>query len=398
MSQTRALHPQLERVQRLALITGVAGLVLCAVGWFLDPTQFFHAYLFAYMFWMGLALGSFAITLLNQLVGGGWGFAIRRIQEAAAMTLPLMLVLFVPIVVDLLAGPSHLYEWAHPDVVARDPILQSKSAYLDISFFLVRMLLYFAIWIGLAYLLNRWSLEQDRTDDPVLTDRLRLLARVGLVAYVLTMTFAAFDWSMSLEPHWFSSIYGVLFIAGQGLSSLAFAIVMAALLSRYEPLDDVITADHFNDLGNLMLAFVMFWTYINLSQYLIIWSGNIPEEVTWYLRRTHGGWEWVIRLVLAFQFVVPFLLLLSRRRKRAIPALARLAAMIIVVHLVELLWQIAPSLHDTVGSLSWIYIVAPIGVGGIWVAALAWLLQRRPLVPLHDPRDPRLQEAVGHGH
>jgi hypothetical protein len=396
MSQNEQARPWLDRIQRLALIAGVAGLALCGVGAFLDPGQFFQSYLFAYLFWLGLALGSMAITFLYHLVGGAWGFLIRRLMEAAAMTLPLMLVLFLPIAVDVLSGSSYLYEWARPEA-ANDPIIQTKAAYLNVPFFLVRALVYFAIWIGLAYFVNRWSLEQDSTGDPRLSDRLRLIGRYGLVVYILTLTFASVDWAMSIEPHWFSSIFGVLFLAGQGLSSMAFAIVTAGLLSRREPLAQVATTNAFNDLGNLLLAFVMFWAYINLSQYLIIWSGNLPEEVPWYLHRTQGGWVWLIRFVLAFQFVAPLLLLFSRRTKRNIQRLTVLAAVLLCVHLVEIFWRIAPSFRQAGLAIHWLDIAAPIAVGGIWIAAFAWLLKRRPLVALHDPISATLREAHGHG-
>jgi hypothetical protein len=396
MSRNEPLYPYLERIQWLALIAGVAGLALCAVGAFLDLGQFLQSYLFAYLFWLGLALGCMAVALLHQLVGGAWGFAIRRLLEAAAMTLPLMLILFAPIALDLILGPSHLYEWAHPEVVEQDAVLRAKSAYLNEPFFLARAAIYFAIWIVLAYLLNRWSREQDRTTDPTPGDRMRLLARYGLVAYVLTMTFAAIDWVMSLEPHWYSSIFGVLFVAGQAVSGLAFAIAATGWLARREPLARVVTPAILNDLGNLLLAFVMFWTYIHLSQYLIIWSGNLPEEVTWYLHRTQGGWVWVIVFVLAFLFVVPFFLLLSRRTKRTRARLASLAALIVAVHLIELFWRVVPTFRAGL-AIGWLDLAAPIGIGGLWVAALAWLLKGRPIVPLHDPHAPRLEEALEHG-
>ena len=352
MSRNEQAGPLLDRIQRLALIAGVAGLALCGVGAFLDLEHFYQSYLFAYMFWLGIALGSMALTFLYHLVGGAWGFAIRRLVEAAAMTLPLMLLLFLPIAVDVLSEHSYLYEWAHPEA-ASDPIIQAKAGYLNVPFFLARAAIYFAIWIGLAYVLNRWSSEQDRTADPDLADRLRLLGRYGLALYILTLTFASVDWVMSTEPHWFSSIFGVLFLAGQGLSSMAFAIVVAGLLSRREPLANVTTAHAFNDLGNLLLAFIMFWAYINLSQYLIIWSGNLPEEVPWYLNRTRGGWVWVIRFVLAFQFVAPFLLLLSRRTKRNIQRLTILAAALLCVHLVETYWRVVPSFRRTGLEIHW---------------------------------------------
>jgi hypothetical protein len=307
-----------------------------------------------------------------------------------------MLVLFLPIAIDVLSGSSYLYEWARPEA-ANDPIIQTKAAYLNPPFFVARALIYFAIWVGLAYLLNRWSLEQDRTADPVLSDRLRLLGRYGLVLYILTLTFASVDWVMSIEPHWFSSIFGVLFLAGQGLSSMAFAIATAGLLSRREPLRQVATVQAFHDLGNLLLAFVMFWAYTNLSQYLIIWSGNLPEEVPWYLHRTQGGWVWLIRFVLAFQFIAPLLLLFSRRTKRNIQRLSTLAVVLLCVHLVEMFWLIVPSFRETGLAIHWLDIVAPIAVGGLWIAAFTWLLKRRPLVALNDPITARLREAHSHG-
>jgi hypothetical protein len=396
MTQIEQARPQLDRVQRLALIAGVVGVLLCAVGAFLDFGQFLQSYLFAYMFWLGIALGSLAITFLYNLVGGAWGFMIRRLLEAAALTVPLMLVLFLPIAIDVLSGSSRLYEWARPEAL-NDPIIQSKAAYLNAPFFVVRALIYFALWFGLAYFMNRWSAEQDRTADPALADRMRLLSRYGLVVYILSLTFASVDWVMSIEPHWFSSIFGVLFLAGQGLSSLVFAIVAAGLLSRRGPLAQVASLHAFNDLGNLLLAFVMFWAYINLSQYLIIWSGNLPEEVPWYLHRTQGGWVWVIRFVLTFQFAAPLLVLFSRRTKRNIGRLTALAAALLCVHLVEMYWRVMPSFHQDGLALHWLDIAAPLAVGGIWVAGWAWLLKRRPLVALHDPRTPALQEAHGHG-
>jgi hypothetical protein len=402
MIQDQTYRSQLDRIRLLAGVAGIVGLLACiALALLFDPGRALQSYLFAFLFWFGIALGSLAITLLHQLVGGAWGFLIRRLQEAAAATLPLFALLFLPILIDvasqqLFGTDSHLYEWAHPEAVAADELLQRKESYLNVGFFVGRTVFYFVVWIAMAYFLNRWSLEQDRTADPNLSDRLRLLARAGLVAYVLTMTFAAFDWAMSIEPHWFSSIYGVLFIAGQGLSAMAFAIVCVALLTQRGPLRGQVSAHPINDLGNLTLAFIMFWTYVNLSQYLIIWSGNIPEEVTWYTRRTGTSWNWLILFVLAFQFVLPFLVLLSRRNKRAVERLSALALMILFVHMVEVFWLIIPAFHPEV-SIALTDIAAPIGIGGIWVAALAWLLSRRALLPLHDPRAPVLQEAHHHG-
>lgn len=393
MITTESLQPQLDRVQRIALVTGVTGLVVCAVGAFFNPEQFFQSYLFAYLFWLGLALGCLAGVMLYHLVDGAWGFVIRRLLETGAMLLPLLALLFVPLVF----GLSELYPWARPEEVAEDAVLQHRSAVMNVPFFLLRVVLYFAIWIGMAFLLNRWSLEQDRTGDPVLTVRMRMLSGPGLVLYVLTMSFAAWDWGMSLEHHWYSTIYGVLFVTRQALGALALAIVLVALLSRREPLAGVITTRHFHDLGNLLLAFVILWAYMNLSQFLIIWSGNIPEEVTWYIARTEGGWGWVARFLIVFEFILPFLVLLWRRSKRTVSILSLLAAGIVLLYLVDLFWVIVPSFHEGEFRVHWLDFLTPIGIGGLWVAAFAWGLKRKPLVPLHDPRHPHLQEALEHG-
>jgi hypothetical protein len=398
MSQNEANQPGvnadlLRRIQLPALAVGVAGLAACALGAFLDPGAFFPSYLFGYLFWLGIALGSLAIVMLYHLVGGAWGFPIRRLLESAALTLPLLALLFVP----LLFGLGELYAWARPAAVAADPLLQHKQPYLNPPFFIVRAAIYFGLWIGLAYFLSRWSLQQDATDDPALGQRMRYLSRFGLVAYMLTVTFASIDWVMSIEPDWYSTIYGLIYVAGQGLAGFSVAIISAALLKDRQPLARVITPDTFGDLGGLLMTFVMFWAYVAFSQFLLVWSGNLPEEVIWYEHRIHGGWNWVIIFVIAFQFAGPFLLLLARQAKRTAWSLAALALAILLVHLADLFWLVVPPFRQAGISLHWLDAAAPIGIGGIWLAAFAWLLGRRPLLPLRDPREARLQEAIEHG-
>lgn len=375
-------HPDLARLQRGALLAGLVGLALCALGAFLNLTQFFQSYLWAYLFWLGLALGCFGVTMLQHVTGGRWGLAIRRLLETGALTLPLMALLFLP----LLGGLSSLYIWARPEVVDTDAILQFKQPYLNVQFFLVRALLYFVIWIGLALLLNRWSWQQDRTSDPGLPRRLRLLSAPGLIVYVLTVTFASFDWSMSLEPHWYSTIYGALFIVGQALTTFAFVIALMALLSKYAPVADIATPDVFNDLGNLLLAFIMLWGYMSFSQFLIIWSGNLPEEVVWYTHRSAGGWVWVAVILFVFHFVFPFFFLLSRNTKRRPQLLRRLAIYVFVIHLLNMFWIVMPAFYQNGIHIHWLDFAAPLGIGGIWLAAYLWLLQRKPLIALKDHR------------
>jgi hypothetical protein len=320
--------------------------------------------------------------MLHHLSGGAWGFVIRRALESGARTLLLMALLFIP----LLFGLPELYLWARPEVVAGDALLQHKSPYLNAPFFITRTAVYFLVWIVLAALVTRWSLQQDRTASPSLTRRLQLLSGPGLVLYALTMTFASIDWAMSLEPHWFSTIYGVMFIVGQVLSALALMIPVAGWLAAYEPLAQVVSPTPFHDLGNLLLAFVMLWAYMAFSQYLIIWSGNLPEEIPWYLHRMQGGWQWLGLILLLGHFVVPFCLLLSRRTKRRAWVLSRVAIAVLCMRLVDLFWLVVPAFHPSGLSVHWLDIVAPVGVGGLWVAAGVWQLRGKPLLPLHDPR------------
>ena len=379
-------HP-LTRLQRPSLIAGVIGIALSVLGLVIDPLQFFRSYLVAYLFWLGIALGSLPILMLQYITGGMWGAALRRILESSTRTLPLLMALFLP----LLFGVTSLYEWAQPDTVAHDPILQHKQLYLNVPFFLGRAAIYFAVWSALIWFLNRWSALQDAEATPALARRLEYLSRGGLLLYTLTMTFASIDWVMSLEPHWFSTIYGILFIGGQVLGAFAFAIPVAALLADRTAFGDVISADQFHDLGKLLLAFVMLWAYFSFSQFLIIWSGNLPEETPWYLSRLRGGWEWVGIAVIVFHFALPFMVLLSRDTKRNAGRLALVACAVLVMRAVDLFWLVSPAFAHEGGAVHWLDLTTLVGVGGIWLAVFVWQLRERPLLPL---RDPALTELV----
>jgi hypothetical protein len=382
---------QLNRLQRPSLIIGLVGLVLAIVGAFLNLQQFWQSYLLAYIFWLEIALGCLAVVMLHHLVGGRWSFVIRRLMETGAMTLPLMALLFMP----LLFGLNQLYTWTDPNQVAQSELLSHKSVYLNIPFFLSRTVVYFLIWIGLAYLLNRWSLAQDRTGELGLATRMRRLSGLGMVLYLVTATFAGYDWLMSLEPEWFSSIYGLLFIVGQGLAAFAVAIIGLRLLSTYKPATEVVTAsawvNNFNDLGNFMLGFVMIWAYISFSQFLIIWSANVPEEAVWYYHRSQGGWQWIAMFLILFHFALPFLLLLSRLVKRKAQLLTSLALLILFVRLADLFWLIMPAFYPNEIHFHWLDLVIPIAMGGGWIAVFVRQLAGKPLLPLHDPH---LQEIV----
>ena len=380
----------LERFQRPAFFVGAAALAICAVGGFFAPAQFFRSYLSAFLFWTGVALGCMAVAMLHHVTGGAWGLPIRRPLESGTRTLPLMLLLFLPIVL----GARRIYEWADPAAVAHDPILRHKSLYLNLPFFTGRALLYFAAWLALAYFLNRWSLEQDATGARPIARRLQILSSAGLVAYGLTVTFASIDWAMSLEPHWFSTMYGVLFIAGQGLTAFAFIVVVLVLLADTPPLASYVAQRHYHDLGKLMLAFVMFWAYVSFSQYLIIWAGNLPEEIPWYLRRLQGGWGWIGIALIVFHFLLPFLLLLPASANRNPRILGTVAGLVLFMRLVEVFWLTQPAFAGSRFRIHWMDVLAPIGVGGLWLAVFFWQLGKRPLLPVNDPE---LQQAVAHG-
>jgi hypothetical protein len=380
--------PELARHQRRFLIAGAAGAALSLVGLALNPVQFYQSYLMAYMLVLGATLGCLALGMVHQLSGGSWGVLVRRPIGAASRVLPVLTLLFIPIVL----GMHRLYEWTDRDIVAHDEILQGKHLYLNTPFFLVRAAIYFLAWNGIAYFLNAWSLEQDRTGERRLSKRMQALSAGGLVMYGLTVTFASFDWLMSLEPHWFSTIYGVLIIGGQGLTALAFLLVTLAWLSRRPPLDKIVTPSHLHDLGNLLLAFVMLWAYFSFSQYLIIWAGNVPEEIAWYWHRLQTGWRFLALALVLFHFAIPFVLLLSRRVKRDATIIATVAGAILISRLVDLLWLVAPEFHQRGFAVSWLDVVLPLTLGSLWLGCFLWQLRGRAILPVYDPG---FDEAVG---
>ncbi|HSC77433.1 MAG TPA: hypothetical protein VLB32_02620 [Candidatus Acidoferrales bacterium] len=382
--------PELDRLQKAALIAGGVAAVLCVVGAVMTPHQFYRSYLVGFLFWTGISLGCFAVLLLHHIFGAAWGFVVQRTLEAGTRTLPLMAVLFLP----LLLGMHALYEWTHAEVVAGDPVLQQKSVYLNTGFFVGRAVFYFLVWIGIATLLNRWSQQLDASGAPELAARLSNSGPPGLLLYGFTVTFATVDWVMSVDPHWYSTIFALIFIAGQVLSTIAFAILMTRLLGERPPLAGVLRPAHLHDLGNLMFAFTMIWAYVSFSQFLIIWSGNLPETITWYKARSEGGWQWVAVGLFLFSFALPFVILLSRWVKQRARLLARVAAWVLFMRLVELFWIVQPSFRPNL-SLHWLDVAAPIAVGGFWLAFYIRQLKSRPLLP---ERDPRMHEAFADVH
>ncbi len=411
-----------ERYRGRALVVGLAFTVLGIVLAYMlgsgagygGLVHVFRAYLVGFVFCTGLAVGSLAWLSLGHMTGGAWALTSRRLFEAGTRTLPLCALMFLPIIASLFVHePGHgghtwsLYEWSDPAVVAGDPALQHKAKYyLNVPLFVLRAAIYFAVWFYFSWKLNRWSREQDSSGDPRIRRRMQDISGPVILLFGLTVTFAAVDWGMSLEPHWFSTMYGLIIMAGWGLSALAFMIMVASFLSRHEPMAEAYNSIHFHDWGKLLLALVMLYAYFAFSQFLIIWAGNLPEEIPFYLRRLHGGWEYAGLMVVLFHFALPFVLLLSRPRKQRATSLRRVAALMLFMRVFDLVFYFAPSIHqggeaafgvrDIVTSFVPMYALT-IGLGGIWLWYYFGRLAERPLLPLGD-RDLEKALAVPEHH
>jgi hypothetical protein len=391
---------EINRWRTLALgIGGIASIIILVIALIFPEQreQAMRSWLLGFIFWGGIGFGSIGVLLLQYLTGGAWGVMLRRILEAASRTLPVLFVLFLPIML----GISHLFAWTH---MQDDEIVKFRDPYLTVEWFIFRSVLYFILFGSIAYFLNKWSHQQDiaATED----EAAKYLADAGkfsgpaIIFFVLTVTFATVDWVMTLDPHFFSTMWGLLFVAGWALSTFSFSVIILTWLSNREPMNRVIGKRHFHDIGKLMLAFTMVWAYFNFSQYLIIWSGNIPEETKWYIPRVQGTWGAIAVLLIIFHFAFPFLVLLSRDIKRNSKWLSILAAFILVMRLIDMYYLIGPSPtlashgHEVPFHLSWMDFVAPIAVGGIWLWWFFGELMKRPLVPINDPY---LENAIGHG-
>lgn len=379
MNGEAAITLDMKRQQRLAMAAGGIGLLATGIGFFLDAPQFFRSYLWAYWFWLGLGIGCLQLLMLFQLTGGAWGFVTQRVFEAAASTLPFMFVLVIP----LLFGITGLFPWA---TAQGQREFAHKAAYLNIPFLLIRLVIYFAIWGALAVLIARWSRSNDEAAGARYLRLRQIVSGPGIVFCTLAASFAVIDWSMSLEPRWFSTIYPLIHVVGQALAGLALAIMVITLAPPASPLGRLISPRVLQDLGNLLLTFTVLWAYVSFSQLLITWAGNLPKEILFYQHRLAGGWQHVALLLIVAHFFIPFALLLSRKTKRNRSTLRAVAGFILAVRLVDYLWMTEPAFHRGTLVIHWLDVAAPLGLGGLWMALFFRLLASRPLLADNDPR------------
>jgi hypothetical protein len=373
-----------RKISQRSLVIGVVFGVIAVVLAFIHPDEFYRAYLLGFMCWLGIALGSMAIVMIRHLTGGGWGTVIRRILGAAMRTLPLLAILFIPVIF----GIRRLYIWAQPlsnieDKHLRQHLEQITQSYLTVTGFIIRAVLYFAIWNLLSLLLSKWSKQTDRPDTPDNTQRFKAVSGPGLILYAFTIAFASIDWLMSLDPSWISTIFGLIILIGQMLSAMCFAVVVERILFNYKPMSEMLRPDFVHDHGKWMLTFIMVWAYFSFSQWLITWAGNLPSEITFYLKRLSGGWGWVGLILVLFHFAIPFAMLLSRPFKRDIRKLVWLAVWLMLMRYLDLFWIVEPNFSNTF-FLTFADIVVPIAIGGIWLWHFFRNLSSLPLLPAYD--------------
>ncbi len=391
----------IDRLRPIALGIGGIGLIIWAAGAYFNTEQALRSWLLGFIFWGGICIGSLGVLMLQYLTGGAWGVVIRRIVEAASRTLPLVFLIFIPLAIGVYT--HSFYEWTH--LPPTDHAIEARGIYLLPWSWIVRSVIYFALWGVMVHLLNKWGAEQDKAptveDSRLLLERSSRFSGPTMVIYALVVTFAVVDWVMTLDPHWFSTMWGLLFVAGWALSCFCFSVAILAFLVDKPPMNAVLGKRHFHDLGKLMLALVMVWAYFNFSQFLIIWSGNLPEETTWYLTRMENGWGYIGVALILLHFAFPFLLLLKQDFKRRPVYLAAIAVFILFMRLIDMFYQIAPShrvfpdgIDQGAFYVSWMDFVAPIAIGGIWLWWFFGELVKRPIVPANDPY---FEEAVAHG-
>jgi hypothetical protein len=367
---------------------GIVVVVLSAIGYFIDSPQFFMSYLVAWIFWVSIGLGALFFVMLNHLTGAVWSQVLRRINESVMITLPYMAIFFIP----LIFGLHDIYHWSHADVMAEDPVLSQKAAYLNVPFFLIRTALYFGIWSIIARKLYKTSIAQDSNPTREQVQTMRKVSAPGMVIFALTCSFAGFDWLMSLEPHWYSTIFGVYFFGGCLLSFLAVLILITGYLRRKSILNDTITIEHFHDLGKLIFAFIIFWGYIGFSQYFLIWYANIPEETIFYLERWEGTWKFFSLTLVYGHFAIPFLATMTRAARRNMKWLTSTAIWLLLMHWIDLFWIAMPVFAPDGIHITWMDISIFLGLGSFFLGIFWKHLSAHALVPVNDPALPASME------
>lgn len=395
--------PVVKTIAQRSLIFGIVfgiGAVALAIT---RPDEFYRGYLLGFMCWLGVALGSMAIVMIRHLTGGGWGVVIRRILGAAMRTLPLLAILFIPMIIAVLQ--HRIYPWAMPLDLIKDPHIREhldkhsfiKGAYLNASGFILRAIIYFVIWNVLSFLLSRWSKQTDKPGAPDNTQKFKAVAGPGLILYAFTISFAVIDWVMSLDPSWISTIFCLIILIGELLAAMCFAVVVERILSNYRPMSEMLKPEFVHDHGKWLLAFIMVWAYFSFSQWLIIWAGNLPDEITFYFTRLAGGWGWIGLFLALFHFCVPFAILLSRPFKRNIRKLVWLAIWLMIMRFTDLFWIIEPNFSKTF-HITIADIVVPIAIGGFWLAYFFHNLAALPLLPAYDPSAVEVLDFNPHHH
>lgn len=399
--QDFAAPPVIARWRSRSLTIGVVFSVLALAGAIWRSDLFLRGWLLGFLFWLGLTTGSLTLLMLQYVSGGNWGRLGRRFWEAASGNLWLIFLLWLPIAI----GMKHLYPWAamSPGQAASELGPEKVKWYLNPTLFWIRGVIYFLGWGLLYWRLSLWSKKEEAGETtPAQFVGIQNLSGFGIVFYAASITFASIDWAMSLDPKWWSTVWGMLFMVGQVLSTFCFTIVLLVKLSRVEPLSRMFKIDYLHDYGKMMFAFVVLWAYLSFSQWLIIWSGNMLSEIRWYLMRLYGGWQWFGTALIFVHFVFPFALLLSRNLKRDGPRVTRIALLLMFMRLVDLFWLTAPNFYrgfDGAGlkNFHWpdaaMYIVCPIAIGGIWLFFFFNRLQKRSLMPVNDPHFVEMLEA-----
>ena len=390
MDDAKRFYSDSNLFNKSSLIVAAIGIVTSVVAYFVNSPQFYHSYLTAYMFWFTIVLGGLFFTMLHHISGAVWSTVLRRLSETIMITIPIMAILFLPVIL----GMHDLYHWSHLDAVAEDELLQKKEAYLNAVFFTIRAIVYFSIWFLLAWNLYKTSLKQDKGHDEKYSKKMTKISAPGMVIFALTITFASFDWLMSLDPHWYSTIYGLYVYAGSFLSFMAFLIIIGLALRKKGLLTDIITIEHYHDIGKFLFGFTIFWGYMAFSQYFLIWYANIPEETIWYIHRWEGNWS-ILTMVLVFgHFVLPFMVLMLRSVKRNFTTLKIIAYWILLMHFIDIYWLVFPTFSKHGFVFSWIDIATFLAVGGIFLWYFWYKYFGAAMVTINDPKLQKSMELV----